>query len=148
MTPISLRDLQEDEDEAAIRSILSNEQYENSSLENLITRPLEPGDKADDAVDYEDFEFSDDNASEQGHSLAGSPRLKLPLADDSLFDIDDDIQGQGTDDLFGSDVEDQDDDVEDELEACYCRCCGDGGGHGVAVFMYMFKFYVCDRVAE
>ncbi|KAI9654404.1 MAG: hypothetical protein M1829_000935 [Trizodia sp. TS-e1964] len=117
MTPISLRDLQEDEDEAAIRSILSNEQYENSSLENLITRPLEPGDKADDAVDYEDFEFSDDNASEQGHSLAGSPRLKLPLADDSLFDIDDDIQGQGTDDLFGSDVEDQDDDVEDELEA-------------------------------
>lgn len=111
---------QEDADFENVMRQLNN--YENGVEFEFLSRELEVGEKADDAIDYEDFE-DDELPEEEAASAPARPApndatnddlfAELEGADDGLFGAEDDIFGEpgdgrkaqedNLDDLFGED---------------------------------------------
>ncbi len=96
--------LQEEEDEAAIRQISNNAGPQNDLLNELIGKVTSGGaidqrGKADDAIDFEDIDLSDeDDLPEEEEPSGTQGALDVPgLTDDGGTSND-------TDDLFGGDV--------------------------------------------
>ena len=110
--------LQEDDD-TLIQTILNDDSTTGSKLD-FLARPLEPGEKADDAVDYEDID-DDDLADEDDETPGGAVGAGAGLgawkgapADhgdgdgDALGDLDDFMRGDGLTQRPGDDAKEPD----------------------------------------
>jgi transcription initiation factor TFIID subunit 1, fungi type len=110
--PNEKRDAQTDEDDRLIQSFLSGgfdlSGEAQGSILNL-NRNLDPGEKADDAIDYEDIsddELPDEEPAHDAQPSHSGDDSKLPDLEPAGIDqLLGEEQGDGLDDLFGESLE-------------------------------------------
>ena len=91
-------DEQQAEDDRLVASVLSSTQNGDGGNPLIdLNRPLDLGEKADDAMDYEDISDDDDLPDEE----PASGDIKLEQEDDAGLDVDDLFGDEDTHDLFG-----------------------------------------------
>ncbi|BCR92751.1 DUF3591 domain-containing protein [Aspergillus chevalieri] len=71
---------------------------------DFLSRELDPGEKADDAVDYEDIDDDDDLPEEEAAHVRGPAQNGIAAEDDEMKDV---FGGGGEEDLFGDGGEEQ-----------------------------------------
>lgn len=90
-------DAQDEEDEQAIRDLLNGDEKNTDGINVDLSRPLEIGEKADDAQDFDDISLSDDDLRDEGETTHGHGDVPGLTDDAGTSNDTDDLFGEGRD---------------------------------------------------